>query len=120
MAGCIDTGDTQSGPAIAGGQAASSSPTGTRPADALSGSDRPDPMSGRQDRDATAGGGPGRVDLTTLTVARRHAGSVTTLNDGANFRSSQGFDEVADNGTITDVPVLLPDATGQVSLPGYL
>ncbi len=134
-----NTGDAATAPAAAGDQAIYSPVIGTQAADTINGSHRADLISGRQVADDLdgrgggdlifggsggdliaggtgndtlyGGGGPSIVKLSDFTVAEDYAGSVTFLNEGAGYRNSLGVYKVADDGSITDVSILFPNAS---------
>ena len=57
------------------------------------------------------GGGPAIVDMTQLTIAQNHTGSVTFLDEGAGFRNSLGIYEIDAQGAIQNVQILFSNAS---------
>lgn len=116
---------------------------GTNQDDVINGTNRPEILSGRGGNDQvngfngadigyggtgddvlTGGGGDdilyggGRAsyaDMTALTIAEDHTGTITFLNEGAGFRNTLGMYKVDENGTIGDVEIIFANASAQYS-----
>ena len=112
---------------------------GTREADTLFGNGRSEVFSGRQGDDTVyarsgsdelfggsgddtlrgesgndilyGGGGPSFVDMTALTITEDVTGRVTFLGEGAGYRNALGIYKVDEDGTISDVDILFPNAS---------
>ena len=65
------------------------------------------------------GGGPSYVDLSSLKIDEDYQGAVTFMGETAGFRNALGLYKVAEDGAITDVQILFPNAS-QVGSGGDL
>lgn len=57
------------------------------------------------------GGGPSWADMTRLSIAEDYTGRITFLGESAGFRNVLGMYKVDQDGAITDVSVLFPNAS---------
>jgi len=71
-----------------------------------------DTLHGQGGNDVIYGNGkPAYVDMDNLTIANETTATVTFVDEGAGYRNALGVYEVAQDGTISNVQVLFPNAS---------